>query len=402
MPLPRVFIVLATGQAVANLPPLLHAGQAGDTVWWAWSDAGARQSAEPVARQLARRGLRQQWFAEPLPDHAAAAFAWAERQMRRPPFNTPGLTLVGNGGTKPMFQALTEAWAPCLNEVVYGEGMPAVLLRMPGGRAASAWREAFGAPAVELLDLLACSGHGLMRPGVGGSGQALCWWRNGAPCAQLDVPAEFADAPACLDAFERTQHAPDSMRDLGLPFERAVAHRVWQHIESRPAWRVVLAEAWANVTVSALETPHFKAAEWDVLLLLRNGVLLNIECKSSMRAGTKDRKKELDAREHVVHQGASSLAATWLCSPLPTDAVHRPWFTHLHALRYPAAGQRPHLPFTFHGQPRHYRWNGREVSVPSFEEALDALMDPYLPPPGGLRPAPHREAAPREALESRQ
>ena len=396
---PKHFLALATGQAVANVPALLHCAAPGDSVWWAWTDSAARQSAEPASRLLLNRGLKAYWFDQAMPTHPANIEAWVQRQFNRPPFNAGAgnqaqqqVVLVGNGGTKPMFQALVQALGGQLSEVVYGEGQPVAVLRMPGGMAAQASREPFAGEPLDLKNLLSCSGHRLATH-AGDTGGSLLW-RAGRP---LPVPAmdpNFGNDRAYANAYETAVRDSESARHgFALAFEEAVASRLLAHFSQRIYWQEIVAEIWTNVKCSSARFPQDNVAEWDVLMLLRNGVAISIECKIGSRIdhsdGEKDGpkpkvgakvKKDFDAREHMVHSSASQLAVIWVCSPMPTAYSHRHWFKPLHNLRHhPIHDRRPHLAFDFPQQPGRYWMDDEEFSVLGFEAALDELMMPYLP-----------------------
>ena len=158
----------------------------------------------------------------------------------------------------------------------------------------------------------------------------------------------------------------------GLTFEYMVADRTLRLLAARPEWHGVLSEVWHGVEL--VSQSGKTVAEWDVLLVLRNGVLVNIECKAGVT-----QPKDLDARTTVIHRGASTLATLWVCSPLPTQFADQRWFETPHEVRAEAlAAGRPHLPFTLAGQPASYRRAGREFSCPPFESEFERLFERYV------------------------
>ena len=367
-PTQRLFLAVATGQAVANLLPLLHVGAPGDRVCWLWTDASNLAAAKASSELLRRRGFDTEVHPEPLPAELSAVDAWFRHWLPQPPLRSQQRVLVANGGTKVLLLAIAQALEGELSEIVYGEGEPVSVLRLAGGRAESAKRERPAGPPLTLQDVLACTGYGLLEQGRGQKPASLLW-RHGQRYAPVAEPEPcYMTAEACDAAYSRGEN-------IGRSFESAVAHRVLAHLDNRQVWHDIVSEIWLGVPV---KRPHedVPAAEWDVLLLLRNGVLLNIECKTGQAT-----QKELDSLWHAMREGSSSLATMWLCSPLPTGLAGRRWFGKLHSHRDRAAWlQRPHLAWTLPGQRPDYWLDGQHFSVPSFEAQLDDLMQPYLPP----------------------
>lgn len=371
----RLFVAIVTGQAVANLPPLLHLAQPGDEVLWLWTTEQTPASTEMLIPLLqARLGLRSTVYPRPIPSALADLPAWWAAEWPGPVLRQRAVTLVANGGTKPLFLALVQAIGPtALQEVVYAQGQPVDVVRLPQGLATRSWCESFGGIAVTLEQVLACSGYEIFTRDPAKLGVRL--WADGAVKRPLPEPLPAFMQPA---AFTSAWGDGSAMtpKQRGDAFERAVAHRCLDLIEQRPAWHAIVSELWLGVNVARSHRPELYAADWDVLLVLRNGVLIYMECKTGQA-----QKPELDASWQKLRDGSSSLATMWVCSPLPSAlAWEDGWFKRLHSLRDEAAWLgRPHLAWTLPDQPAEYGFGGRRFRVPSFETQFDELMAPYLP-----------------------
>lgn len=170
---------------------------------------------------------------------------------------------------------------------------------------------------------------------------------------------------------------------LGEPFERAVAARVVRFLDVCPEVAAVVSEVHWGVRCATTEHPKVPEGEFDVLLVLRNGVLLNLECKSFDAD-----KKDLDARSTSLRRAASQLARTHVIFPVYTEARGEPWFQDQveHWQRH--AG----VAFTLPGQPREAcveAWHGGpeagadskvRLDVPPFEAWLEQQLARFAPP----------------------
>jgi hypothetical protein len=189
----------------------------------------------------------------------------------------------------------------------------------------------------------------------------------------------FVAASRMLRATELAlQHPQDdaAARILGPEFEAAVVGRVLDRLDERPPWAAAVGEVWSGVKVVHTARPAMIVAEYDVLLVLKNALMINIECK----AGTVQRK-DLDARVAVQGRAASSLAEMWLCSILPTGKAGEDWFRSAHGVRQAGLADRVrHLPYTWPGQPLAYELDGVRYECPQFVDVLDECMSRFVPP----------------------
>jgi len=179
--------------------------------------------------------------------------------------------------------------------------------------------------------------------------------------------------PGCLLARSRLDTPPP----LGASFERAVIERVCEWVEvGDDAVRRAVTEIWGNVRVARPESDATHA-EFDILMVLANGVLLHLECKS-FNADLKD----LDARLTTLHTASSNLAQMAVTAPVYTQLVDRPWMqTILHFKEKIERLRRIRfIPFTLPGQPEILEYpDGTRESIETFENYLQGWLDPYVP-----------------------
>lgn len=164
---------------------------------------------------------------------------------------------------------------------------------------------------------------------------------------------------------------------IGPTFEAAVVGRLvdWLNKEHQPATQAV-SEVHLGVIVQS-KTAGTVFAELDVLIVLRNGVLLHLECKSHVAP-----QKDLDARISTLRSASSDLAVLAVVAPLYTAFPDRPW-TQTSAQLIERIrrqhGRIDAIPFTLPGQPGSYTdVNGDTHEVASFEEGIERLLGPYV------------------------
>lgn len=195
-----------------------------------------------------------------------------------------------------------------------------------------------------------------------------------------------------IDRQNRSAAVPPvpASNPLGPQFERAVIARLCRWLDGyRPGY---IQSAHANVRIANAYKPGIVLLEADVLLLLKNGLLIMIEAKSHTAEF-----KDLDARIVNLRRSASELARLWVCSPLYTAFSDEDWFGTQHdfAERVKAHGLQ-HIPFTLPQQPSSYDWprrpgvdatagddesagnvQTRTYDVGNFEAALTNLLKPF-------------------------
>lgn len=440
----QLFIVVATGNRVANLPPILERAQPGDRVLWVESkEALDRRWSEGSRRVLEQHGLehvepsvRVEQINDPV--EMAQRCAPFVQQLQDPHLRP---VLVMNGGQKLSPIGLLRAWEAHQPIILYGSDRPAVLWTFEEGLGRSPSIRPYVRHRLDLDDILTVSGH-LRIAGKDGPARQL-WPSSELPRDLLEeayavdpvytgrlhsdhyhwARAERrSDGPVSYDqvlrlvppqrlanwrqslrqvtsAINRTvekslYHATLNLAetaasfdarsglsipttDLGSSLERAAARRVVLAM-NEPLARAVQS-VWANVVVAREDSPETSVAEWDVVVVLRNGILFGLECKTATAE-----QKDLDARLLNLQLAGSSLAEMALCIPLFTAFAAEPWFAALHTMRQRADRLKrlAFLPMTLAGQPETYSVaaeDERPFSCPTFEAALEKILRPYIP-----------------------
>jgi hypothetical protein len=438
----RQFIAVATGQNLANLPPIIEMARPGDAVLWLETAQAQRAGwADGARRILARRGLAN-LPPLPLPEEPAAIIE-AVRAVLASPL-CPNPVFVHNGGTKTTALAIEAAAGTRPRVVLYGQEAPAELWLMPDGIGGPLHRAPYRGAALTLGEILACRGYGILNPAearriwpdaaqpgdddYGSDADATAaahdaaFARSAALAAAERGFAAYGDlatlAPAKLARWVRTttDQAAVFQREagekaqgtalarryfesifngalrlsrgltapaqvpaaqmLGPRFERAVARRLRHWLERHGAAHHVT-EAWHGVKVG-LPGKGGVEAEWDLVLVLSNAVVVSIECKTFDVV-----RKDLDARLLNLQRATTRPSRMTVCLPVYTEFHDREWMRDIVGKldRMRATGQE-YLPFTLQDQPRQLsirRADGtwHEEPVPSFEEALAQSLARY-------------------------
>lgn len=183
--------------------------------------------------------------------------------------------------------------------------------------------------------------------------------------------AEFARRKAKEQAYSPTDK-------IGPRFERAVARRVQSWLKEHGS-TFPINEAWLNVKVRYLADPASDLAEFDITLVLSNGILLVLECKSFDA-----KQSELDGRLLRLQQHTTRLSRLRVCVPLYTAFQDRSWFDTSHKVAQAARPYMGFVAFTLNDQLAAYRdpSDTRDITAPPFEEALRELVKPYCPQHG--------------------
>ncbi len=171
----------------------------------------------------------------------------------------------------------------------------------------------------------------------------------------------------------------DGQPNSGELFEKAVQQRLlrWLEKPERKNIREIIAGVWANVCIVRPQQPLITMQELDIAIVLRNGILLALECK----AGRFD-QKDLDARILNLQNSATTEASMRVVLPVfihddltpeTIDAMIKPW-QRLGTMR-----RLGRIAFTLPGQPHgyHHSTSGQTIDVPDFEQALDEWLAPY-------------------------
>lgn len=320
-----------TGRNVSNLAPLLHQWKMCDRVVLVPTSEAPAQQTDWFLQRLQWHGMAASCKSAPLlPSHPNSVADWLQRgdvkQLLLPtlpaipaaqdrpdaagahahPVNDT-LQLVGNGGTKPL-QDMLRTGLGCLQGgspvvVAYAEARPARLLLLQEGSAArqEAWPKS-NKGMITLDDVLGVCGH--LRPTTAG----LLLWSAGQP-TQAGRTRCPTWPPADLAAQGQGWRADKA---LTVALRHQVAGAVLDLLASQPALADITAQVWlapeAHVTTE--QTPR---ARWDLLLLLRNGVLVHLDCS----------RWHPQARDdcHTAMQALVDTTAHWVPLPPSTNAA---------------------------------------------------------------------------------
>ncbi len=169
--------------------------------------------------------------------------------------------------------------------------------------------------------------------------------------------------------------------DIGRIFEAGVTARVQRYFADNPSIAACIAEIWMQTKINVQKDKDKVVQEFDVLLVLKNAVLLHLECKTG---GIET--KDMDARLLNITQAGSSLARQYLVAPVFTAYSQALWFRAMHetAQKIGTVRSAPPLYFTLPGQPPSYHYPGAQgkpetFTIEPFEDSLTKILRPYLP-----------------------
>lgn len=445
----NLFVVVSTGQKVANLPPVLELAQPRDEVLWIESlEAQQRHWTSAPQRMFQKAGLRTRSVVqvEYIND------PWQLAQTLKPVAEKlqgvyQQVYLVTNGGTK--HTPLGLYWGfTCLSPwLLYGEERPAAYSLLQPGLAGPTHLAPYTRHQLDLTDLLKVNGYtfALGKPGLRiwpdklpqvianeQYGQDLdytsnlheqhaAWSQYKAYAQDNEDPSRYPtvryeelaslvpkpyskwlhnchvwrhalNVQSLCNLYHSTLNMAEQARTamiqraanqqpptdtLGDALEHAVARRVhaWQESHRHPGVQSI----WTGVKIAREQTPQNVEAEFDILIVLKNGVLIHLECKSA-----DVRIRDMDASIRRLQQAGSQLARTVVVSPLYTKCASKNFF-HDQYKNYTRLlehfGQQSVLAFTMQNQPTDFtlKIDGtlQTSTCRSFEEQLTELMKPY-------------------------
>jgi len=447
----QLFVLVSTGQGVANLPPVIECAKKEDEVVWIESDEARRYGwTLGPKRVLEQHGLVTRTTLQVMSlNNPAQIVEVCRREVDRVRDQGVSVVLVCNGGNKFSPIGVLRAWEPCRPSILYGDDKPAVLWSFPNGIGGDPVVTPYqNKNCLDLQQILTASGYMIHNPfsamklwpattqlaggpygedpqetaklhashhawnaaqpnqdgtvpfkqlgSLLGTDRLDKWCRSLRPLADtgdlqnLSVleSVYYSTARLLRDAREKNsrQGLQAPSQSIGPAFETAVQRRVrqWADLRLRP----YLTSIWANVKVATSTKPEVLAAEMDVVLVLRNGILFHVECKTSLGS---DGLKDLDARLLNLQRAGSRLAQMVVCLPLYTQFQCTDWFVELHQLRKRIENaQVRFVPFTLPNQPTHYSVKEDDGSTTphqclSFEDSLDKLLQDYEYKPQAAR-----------------
>ncbi len=465
----ELFVAVATGQNVANLPPILAFAdpERGDEVLWLESEQAKRgRWADGAVEVLQRRGIASERESiQGDVNDPPAVCATLKRYLQAHQADYGRLNIVLNGGQKltPVgLDCAAEFWRAQHKPVrfLYGEDRPACVAVREERLTAPARHERY--PKDKMLTL-----EEIVIVAVGGTQKAQALSFNPGKVVQraarppkygkekaftrlvhetayhlakaaaqqagahrLSIPpfqqwspqaqqrvlgnlrhrAQNILGPSAVPRSKEVQFMSTLIRILNGtdPFERAKKHHVaeevkarlrsegwwaneginWRELEEVVAQRVAAFLAQNSSLEQVVREVRLNAqverdAEWDVVIVLVNGVVIHLECKSWGMQG-----KDLRARMEVMQRRTSRLARMYVVMPLFPEFAQEPWFAELQqrwdntrsipgisliALTLEGSKAKPGTPYAVHGRRVLSEW------PPSFEDSLQEVLAPYVP-----------------------
>lgn len=352
----RLFVAVATGQNVANLPPILELAQPGDMVVWLESrQAKEGKWTKGANNVLARRNLDIGEPASISEINNPAEVSHACHTLLSRPDLPQEIYVVTNGGTKLTLIGLYSGFYEARATFLYGSDRPVELWVFPEAFQGTPQRRIYEVCNLDLADVVEVAGYQLCKE------PTLIW-------PSLSSQSLYAKAP-----------------DQGYLFECQVANRVYEWLCKTNGYGII-GSAWMNITIAKKEGDMTQddqggdkrkkgkkkkksfgeaIAEWDVVLLLKNGILVNLECKTGHTEG----RKELWARIAIMQRATSQLAQMVLCRPYDFSEPSAQQNYHVREQNCRRLGI-PHFPVCTENPP---------PGVPSFEESLQKFIAPYCP-----------------------
>ncbi len=200
------------------------------------------------------------------------------------------------------------------------------------------------------------------------------------PVENIDLTPETASAlkqAGIIDSGHKggMLRQGDLRKKMGQYFEEVVADRFRLFLKDNPAFQTIISEIWLGTEFCSLDDTATVTGEYDILLLLKNGLLVSLECKTG-----DFETKDIFARVARLTRRGGGLAMQWVVAPLFTSPELEQGTMHGFHEKITALGM-PFIPFNLEGQPDSYIHGrtGERVPVMPFEESLRCLLKPYLP-----------------------
>jgi hypothetical protein len=432
----NLFIALSTGQNIANVLPILERAQPHDRIVWLESPLATKSHWSQAAMTvLHQHGFKHQ-EQKTLAGEEVSLFAATIRQLLSDYSNNTPI-FVANGGTK--LQALAAYIRPDL-PVLYSLDRPCAYEWYPHGILQTGTRHAYQQHTLDLDDILQLRGmerkntdatriwskqsnkpeptwygqnisdtiilhdehhtFGLQRvpsnplPGnvlwdaVQQHQQtALAALRNQLKNWAGRYPSDGFLQNIALSSrkmfdnatYAMQQQSPSPQHSLGSLFEQAVAQRTCQWLSNNPQLAAFVQSVWLNTQIGKVGKEQPIVIETDILLILKNGVLVHLECKSH-----KADNKDLDARLLNLQNVSSLQARMTICSPCYTDYTDKAWFRNQHEFktRVESLNAFTWLAFDLADQPEQYTLPNDKEQISyrcgRFDVGLEKLLKPFV------------------------
>lgn len=418
--MPQLFVAVATGQNVANLPPLLEFANRGDHVLWIESREAKKNGWSEGARSVLENSFHLTNLSAVEIDDLNDPAQLAERlRARTTTFKKyDHVFTILNGGNKLTPIGLLLGLKDLQPVGLYGEDQPAVFRVFRGSFVNPPEIRPYTRHQLDLPDILAATGHHL-----GSSSKVIRLWPGtlshelNAERYGIDVPATIAlhlqhsayrqwkddEAsnqllePVAFDELPRFVRSEDLRKwrstirqctksDPIMPQEYAAAYHATNNLSNtaQRARALKLAgvpipdmklgntfeRAIARRTHAWLEAtkPTFIQSVWlnaVVFRAVQNVVELDVVfvLKNGIlwhlecKSSKEATKKDLDARLLNLQTAGSRLARMAICAPVFANYVQEAWFAPLQAMRETVERSRlPFIPFTLPNQPTSYPW----------------------------------------------
>jgi len=166
----------------------------------------------------------------------------------------------------------------------------------------------------------------------------------------------------------------DIKQRLGFYFEAQVLTRLQHFLAEHNEFEKIISEIWSGLKLTGENKPAIISGEYDIFLLLRNGIGISLECKTFLFE-----EKDLFARIARLNRRTSILSQQWLVIPFYTEPEifnKRMLDNYITLLELGI----PVIPFGRIGQPDHLidHKTGEKIIVQNFETALSNKLKIYL------------------------
>ncbi|RLA08819.1 MAG: hypothetical protein DRQ51_01330 [Gammaproteobacteria bacterium] len=171
---------------------------------------------------------------------------------------------------------------------------------------------------------------------------------------------------------------PHKLSRIGPIFEKVVENKIYRLLNETAGFNGIVSQAAAGIKIfSRLSGAPY--AEFDILLVLKNAILIHLECKS-YEANTKD----MNARIATLQNSTSNLAQMLITAPIYTeqkDNQKNDWVAGVIGLknRMDNIKSLTFIPFTLTGQPTEYTTaRGITYDIPDFADSLQQILQKYI------------------------
>ncbi|MHA1279631.1 MAG: hypothetical protein ACTSQ8_20705 [Candidatus Helarchaeota archaeon] len=161
----------------------------------------------------------------------------------------------------------------------------------------------------------------------------------------------------------------------GTFFEYAVLYRFLQFLQENPEYKQVISEIWLQVKIGSSSQPQKDAGEYDILLVMKNGMVITLECKTFQF-----QEKDLFSRLARLMQRTGILNEIWVVFPFFTEKnLFAPSMEHL--FKGMQMLKMKIIPFgRKHQYAMHETEEGEIIQIPEFEDQLKKYMQRFLIP----------------------